>query len=154
MNHTSVIFLLDDQIPVRAMRVSYEQSDAHSKNSIKKTLDPDIAVGDFVLVETGTRWGATICKVVAADVEVDLDSDEQVKWIFAKVDLKRRDELIAMEKKLIEAVKEGERRDRKQQLRESLGIVDNKDIRALVAPVIEGERSTPNHQPSSPDDTR
>ncbi len=135
MNYSTVIFLLDDEIPIRAMRVSYEENGR--KDTIKKTLDQDLKVEDFVLVETGTRYGATVCKIAAADVEVDLESDEEIGWIFAKADMEALENIKAMERSMINTVKEGEKKRKKEALKESLGGAVQENLKAIAAPVID-----------------
>lgn len=135
MNYSTVIFLLDDEIPIRAMLISYEENGR--KDTIKKTLDQDIKTGDFVLVETGTRHGATVCKVAAADVEVDLESDDEIGWIFATVDMDALDKIKSMERMMIDQVKEGEKRRKKDALKESLGAAVQDSLKAIAAPVVD-----------------
>lgn len=129
-NTTTVLFLIRDDL--RAIRVSYD--DGKSRESIKKTFLRDIAVGDFVTVETDTRWSATVCKVVAVDVEVDLDSTEKVGWIFGKVDMAELDRLKAVEAKSLEIIREAELRKRKRELRDTLMAECRAELMQIAGP--------------------
>lgn len=126
MNYSNVILLICDE--ARAVRVSYEDN---SKTTIKKTIDPEIKVGDYVNVETGTRWNMTVCKVVEVDVEVDFDSDEDLGWIISKVDLAQFDDIKAQELAAIQAIKEDEKRKKRESIQEQLRGVVNPTLAAL-----------------------
>lgn len=92
MDASKIVFLINDQ--VKLIRVSYEPHneslgnvpkeanaylkerlvpEADSKKYLFKTLIQDLAVGDYVVVETGTRHGMTVCKVLEIDLDVDFD---------------------------------------------------------------------------------
>lgn len=117
MNSSTVLFLVNDDL--RAIRVSYEDG-SKNKETIKKTFLHDLKVGDYVLVETGTRWMATVCKVVAVDVEVDLDTTDEVGWIFAKAELDELSRLKEQESAALSIIREAERRRRKAELRDNI----------------------------------
>lgn len=138
-NYSTVFFLVDDEVPIRGIRVQYE--DGGSNPTIKKTFDSDIKKGDFVLVETGTRWGATICKVLEVDVEVDIDTTDKIGWIFGVADLDELDRLKDMEKQMTERIKEGQKAQKKQALLKSLGGTISSDIKSIAAPLISPEKS-------------
>lgn len=127
MNFSNVLFLVSDD--VRAIRVSYE--DAGKNQTIKKTLDHTITVGDFVVVETNTRWNMTVCKVTAVDVEVDFDSDDQIGWIVAKVDIAAFDAIKEQERRAVELIREAERREKKEGLRVTLEKYTGAELKAL-----------------------
>jgi len=127
MNFSNVLFLVSDD--VRAIRVSYE--DAGKNQTIKKTLDHTITVGDFVVVETNTRWNMTVCKVTAVDVEVDFDSDDQIGWIVAKVDIAAFDAIKEQERRAVELIREAERREKKEGLRATLEKYTGAELKAL-----------------------
>lgn len=82
MNYTTAIFLISDQ--ARAVNVTYE-SDDDAPRTMFKTLDPNIKVDDFVTVPTDTRHHMTVCKVVEVDVEPDLETSKEMKWIVGVV---------------------------------------------------------------------
>ena len=82
MNYSMAIFLISNQ--ARAISVTYE-ADEKAAKTIFKTLDPSIAVGDYVVVQTDTRHQMTVCKVVETDIEPDFNSIALMKWIIGKV---------------------------------------------------------------------
>lgn len=126
MNYSNVILLICDD--ARAIRVSYEDN---SKTTIKKTIDPHIKKGDYVVVETGTRWNMTVCKVVETDVEVDFDSDEELGWIIERVDMDRFDNIKVQETAAIQAIKEDEKRKKREAIQAQLRDVTNPALSAL-----------------------
>lgn len=117
MNSSTVLFLVNDAL--RAVRVAYEDG-GRSKETIKKTFIADLMPGEYVLVETSTRWSATVCKIVKTDVEVDLESDESVGWVFARVDMAELDRLKDEESRAVSIIREAERREKKERLRETI----------------------------------
>ena len=92
-NYSKAIFLFAED-DARALLVDYQpkienagpDADPRHRDNWKmvKTLDPDIKKGDFVVVETDTRWGMTVVRVCETDVEPDLDEDEPIKWVVGK----------------------------------------------------------------------
>lgn len=126
MNYSNVILLISDV--ARAILVSYEDS---SKPSIKKTIDPNVSVGDYVVVETDTRWNMTVCKVKEVDVEVDFEDEKHLGWIIAKVDLEQFDDIKAQENAAIAAIKEDENREKRERIQTQLRKAAGGKVRAL-----------------------
>jgi hypothetical protein len=128
MNYSNVLFLITDKL--RAIRVSYE--DGAKNHTIKKTFDPLVKVNDFVIVETNTRHNMTVCKVVAVDVEVDFNSDEQLGWIIARVDMEEFDRIKKQEMDAVSIIKEAEKAEQKQELRRKVMNIAGASLNALT----------------------
>ena len=133
MNYSKAIFLISDE--TRAVNVTYEQGDNASR-TLFKTLDPDIAVGDYVVVQTCTRHHMTVCKVVETDVDVDFDGDEDIKWIVGTVHTADFDDLVRQEQDAITKIKSAEKRRRRKELKAAL-LEDAEEIKAL--PIYSGD---------------
>ena len=89
-------FLTDDLC--RAIRVNYDPDrNAGRREEEFKTVDPDIQVGDVVVIPTDTRHKATCVKVVAVDIDIDIESNEPIKWIIDRVDMEGYQERVAIE---------------------------------------------------------
>lgn len=129
MNYTTAILLIRKD--VRVVTVSYEADPVTGKaigNLYSfKTVDPDLKVGDFVVVPTETRHNATVCRVELVDVEVDFDSNVKLKWIISKLDKSHYDEIVAKEEEIIVSVKKAEKRRRQEELAEKL-LADNPEL--------------------------
>ena len=129
MNYTTAILLIRKD--VRVVTVSYEADPVTGKaigtQYSFKTVDPTLEVGDYVVVPTSTRHNATVCRVEAVDVEVDFDSNAQLKWIISKLDKSHYDEIVAKEEEIIVSVKKAEKRRRQEELAEKL-IADNPEL--------------------------
>lgn len=146
MNYSTAVMLVNANI--KAMRTIYQPENASQKNSQQrytfKTIDENIKVGDLVLVPTDTRFGFTVNEVVEAnvEVEVDFDSNVQMKWIVGKVDLQAYEKILAMEATMIDAIKTGELRKRREDIKKNTldaftnGELDKLDIAKLGAPAI------------------
>ena len=126
MNYSTAIFL-DEKSEVRAIAVTYEEIHTDQDTTkmmpytapylstdklpagaiVKKTLDQSIKVGDFVVVPTNTRHQMTVCKVVAVDVEVDLDSSAECHWVIAKIDTAKFETVRQQEAAFIAALRRG-----------------------------------------------
>lgn len=137
MNSSTVLFLVNDAL--RAVRVSYEDG-GKSKETIKKTFIQDLKPGEYVLVETGTRWLATVCKVVEFDVEVDLDSDAEVGWVFARADVAELERLKTEEAAALSIIREAEKRKRKAALRATILDQCGDQLKALPSYRVSGAR--------------
>ena len=151
-NRSLAVFLLDVK-GLRAVNVTYEGFDPHTKKPVGnltlfKTMIADLAVGDLVLVPTGTRVGFTAVQVAELDVEPDLESTKEVGWIVAKLDISAYAGLIAKEKQLISAINDADKRARQEELKKRLlGNVDPStlpviDLTALPAPKDDGAASS------------
>lgn len=125
MNYSKTVFLINDA--ARAVVCSYDDRSCNDKTF--KTLDPDIQEDDYVVVPTSTRHGFTCVKVVETDVNLDLDSSEQIDWIVGKVDIDAHEKRVYDEKKAINTVKSAEQRRKREELRESLKL----DAQAMQA---------------------
>lgn len=127
MDASKIVFLINDQ--VRLIRVSYEAQPADIQNVTAgyapkfynfKTLDQSIKVGDFVVVETGTRHGLTVCKVEEVDLDVDFDDGISLKWAFQRVDAVNMETIRSAEAEAIAAAKRAELKRKRAQLREGI----------------------------------
>lgn len=142
MNHSTAVFLINDQ--VRAISCMYEDPEI-CKNALRyvfKSLDPNIKVGDFVIVPTDTRWKMTVVRVMEVDVEPDLESNIQFQWIIGIVSCADYDLIKMKEESAIEMIKRAEKRQKREELRKALAL-DAEAIAALpishVAQIEEGE---------------
>ncbi|HEY8066576.1 MAG TPA: hypothetical protein VIF40_17905 [Methylosinus sp.] len=130
MNYTTAVFLINKN--VRAIRAIYEADEGGKKapRETFKTLDQDIVVGDFVIVESGTRHNMTLVKVVEVDVDVDFDSVLPMKWVVDVVDATGHAGVLAKEEQAIQAIKSAELRKKRDDLRAAL-ILDQEALTAL-----------------------
>jgi hypothetical protein len=120
MDASKVVFLINDQ--VRLIRVTYEKDDVPVLNSSKreycfKTMDQAVQVGDYVVVETSTRHGLTVCQVSAVDLDVDFDDGVALKWAFQRVDSENVKSILASEEEAVAAAKRAELKRKRIQLR-------------------------------------
>lgn len=119
MNSSTAIFLINPH--ARAVNCIYE-SDANKSQTpyTFKTLDQDIKVGDLVVVPTDTRHNLTVVKVVEVDVDLDIDTPNQIKWVIGKVDLETHNDLLAMETDALAKIKASQLRKKREQLAKDL----------------------------------
>lgn len=115
MHHSKIIFLVDDG--VKAIQAQYEP---RGKIETFKTLMPNVAVGDIVVVESDTRFNFTTVKVTEVDCEPDMESPLPVKWALTRLDMGAVKELRGREATVVAKVQQAERQRRKQQLRETM----------------------------------
>lgn len=136
MNYSTIVFLINKN--VRAILATYE-ADEKSPREMFKTLDPELAVGDLIIVPTITRHGMTVCKVVEVDVEVDFDATVQVKWVVGKVEKTAYEQTISQEGVAIQTIKSAEARKKREELRASILADSVEDIKALPISVMNGD---------------
>lgn len=130
MNYSTAVFLINRDM--RAMVCEYDPTNGDNLGSgtyhnasakidgknraVFKTLDKDIKKDDYVVVQTNTRHCMTVVKVVETDVNVDLDSPTEVKWIVMKVDRTQHEKILADERAAVEAIKRAEFNKRRQDM--------------------------------------
>ena len=131
MNYSTAIFIVkEDQ--VRAIACQYEKVEENRSAKVVtfKSLDKSIKVGDIVVVPSHTRHNFTTNKVVAVDVEVDLESTQKMDWIVARMDDDDYKVILAQEEEIIKKVKSAELRKKKADLFQNLK-ADQEAIEAL-----------------------
>lgn len=151
MNYSTAIFLINEN--VRAVMCAYENKE-NAPKTMFKTVDPDIKEGDFVIVQSSTRHGMTVVKVVDTDPEIepDFDSNEELKWIVGTIDLEDFEELKKMEDDAIVAIKKAEKRKKRDDLRKTLMADYEETIKELPIAGAGGETASltaPTPPPSS-----
>lgn len=139
MNYTAAIFLINKQ--VRGVTVTYDPADKTGQGFTFKTLDPAIIVDDLVIIPTGTRHGFTVAKVNAIDVDVDLDSAIEYKWLAGKFSSKSYEEILEQEKLAIAKIKSAEIRKKRDDMREALFKDQEETLKAL--PMYTNEEEIP-----------
>lgn len=120
MNYSTALFLINKNLRgVLCTYENYEKPKATDK-VMYKTLDPDIKVGDYVIVPTTTRHNMTVVRVTDVDVEPDFDSDKEVKFIVGKVDKTEYDVIRIQEDQAIETMKAAEATSKREELKKKL----------------------------------
>jgi len=132
-NLSTAIFLVNQN--VRAIKAIYEKQEVapHPEvpRTIFKTFDPDIAVGDLLVVPTNTRHNMTVVKVVEVDVEVDLESPTLIDWVVSKISLKDYQNILSGEKEMLDLVKSAEKRRKQEALKAAIFSDQQDKISAL-----------------------
>ncbi len=143
MNYSLAVLLLNDNC--RAVKAIYEPDPAPGtaiglpraevprvKRELFKTFDETVAVGDIVMVPSSTRHNVTAVKVVETDVEWDVHTSGDVKWIIGKVDQTEFTRLKEMEEAAISAIKESEKTAARKKMRtEMLQHMDEAAIKQI-----------------------
>lgn len=147
MNYSTAIFLINDN--VRAVMCAYESKE-HAPQTMFKTMDQTIKEGDFVIVQSGTRHGMTVVKVVDTDPEIepDFESREELKWIIGTIDLEDFEALKSQEDEAITAIKKAEKRKKRADLRKTLMADYEETINEL--PIAERSEGVALEPPASP----
>lgn len=122
MNYSRAIFLISEQ--VRCVLVTYEPDnltgDKRAERVSYKTFDRTLKPGDYVVVPTNTRWGMTVCRIEAVDVEPDLETDKHMDWIIGKVNRADFEDITRQEDDAIAKIKSAEKRRKREELRKAL----------------------------------
>lgn len=137
MNYTRAIFLISDD--VRAVDVTYEPDD-NAPRTTYKTFDRNIRVDDYVVVPTNTRHKMTVCKVVAVDVDPDLESAAEMNWIIGVVDRADFEDITRQENEAVDKIKAAEKRRKREELRKSL-LADMADDEIKALPIAQSVES-------------
>ena len=136
MNYSTMAFLADDK--VRAISCVFKPKDIlkeEQQHYTYKTTDDTIKVGDLVIVQGGNDrskgFGFNIVEVVETDVEVDLHSHLNFKWVVHIVDASVLERTLENEKALIKEIKNRELASKREKFKEVLGI-DKLDLPKLT----------------------
>lgn len=147
MNYSTAIFLINTK--ARAVLGVYNPDEPHKK-TLYKTLDSNIAVDDFVLVQTDTRHKMTVVKVVEVDVDFDLESSQKVTWVLSKIDLTIAEKLMGLEESAISQIKKAELRQKRDNLRDALFKDHTETLKTLeIAHMGEEQTSLPSPEPTT-----
>ena len=141
MNDSLIVFLLSDKC--RAINCSYEvKSNGKGLEPFYtfKSMDPNISVGDYVVVPTDTRHNMTICRVEEVDVEVNFDSTHDYKWIICPVLMAAHADVIQQEALAISKKHSAEKRRRRVELRKDL--LADTDTELTSLPIYDHENGT------------
>ena len=129
MNLSTAVLLMNDKC--RVIEATYmpdpegEQRDPvtnekMAKRELFKTFDEAIKIGDVLIVPSSTRHKITTVKVTDVDVDWDPDCSTEIKWIIGTVDLAHFEELKALDEKMFKVIKDAEKTDKRNKLREKL----------------------------------
>lgn len=132
MNYSSAIFLVNDA--ARAIAISYDvEPDGKGKRpfTVFKSLDPSLAVGQYVTIPTDTRHGMTVVRIEEVNVDVDQASPVQLQWIIGPVQTDTYKAILAQEASGIAKIKSAEKLAAQKELRAKL-LADNPDIQSLA----------------------
>lgn len=137
MNQSASVMLFEEN-GVRPVRVEYDPDNAGNNKGAMHThffkcVDPEVEKGDLVIIQTSTRQGFTIAKVVAigyADVPVDFEDQTNWQWVGGKFDVGGFKDILETEKKLIGLVAEANANMMRAKLQEAMGLskVSFKDV--------------------------
>ena len=136
MNYSTAIFLINKH--ARAVKATYEAEDNAPAN-VFKTLDPNVSVGDYILVPTNTRHKMTVCKVKEVDVDIDLEAPGEVQWVIGIIDTTMYQQLLAQEAQAIQKIKSAELRKKRDELSKALFADHIEDLKALPISAINGD---------------
>lgn len=154
-NYTTAVFLISDK--VRGINCSYE-IDADGK-PVKiytfKTFDDGLRPGDLVVVPTDTRHKFTVVRVEEVDVEVDVESRIEMKWIAGKFEPASYERVLHDEQAMVAKVKEAKKEARRRELKDELLATMSEEDRAkllLSGPSDETLTPPPGPPPGEDDD--
>lgn len=128
MNYSTAVMLINKNI--RAVKLEYQPDDPSPK--IFKTLLTDLKIGDFVVVESDTRFKMTTVKVIELDCDVDFDSSKHMGWVVGKINVADHDKIRKLETEAINLIRKGELKKRKEEiLKNTLDAVTAEDLAKL-----------------------
>ncbi len=117
-NYSKAIFLINED-NARAVLCAYEAGE-RAATTMFKTLDPRIAVDDYVVVPTDTRHKMTVVRVIDVDVEPDVTDDVQIDWIIGCVDRADYEALKNQEDAAVSAIKAAQRKREQDELKQTM----------------------------------
>jgi len=123
MNYSTAILLINPAC--RAIKAIYDQDPTdenkpRAKRTLFKTFDPSIKAGDIAMVPSTTRHMVTTVKVTDVDVEWDVHSCEEVKWVIGVIDQAEYISLKSQEEAAINQIKESEKTFERNELKKKM----------------------------------
>lgn len=121
MNYSTAILLINPSC--RAIKAIYEPDvtdGLRNKRTLFKTFDPSVKVGDIVMVPSTTRHKVTTVKVTDVDVEWDVHTCEEVKWVIGVIDQAEYISLKSQEEAAINQIKESEKTFERNELKKKM----------------------------------
>ena len=118
MHDSNRIFLASDT--VRAVKGIFEtdvNNQPTAKREFFKTFNASLKVGDLVNVETSTRHGVSVIKIVEVDVDIDVESNEPTRWIIGKVETAEYEKFRTMEADMVSEMKKAELKAKRDDMR-------------------------------------
>jgi hypothetical protein len=158
--HKSIItFALDDSL--RGFKAAYDPNDMTNgpdggrvlKTWFFKSFDPDLKEGDLCVVETSTRWGKTVVKIIEADVTPDFEADIDVKWILSVVDQESYKSMVERETYLVNKVQVAQQAKKRLEIRANLlsGMdAEEANLTMLGAPPVNMGKTPLTPRPAAP----
>lgn len=129
MNQSAAVMLFEEN-GVRPCKVEYDPDNGYNNKGAQHThffkcRDPEVKKDDLVIVQTTTRHGFTVAKVVAigvADVPINFEDNTQWLWIAQKFDKAEFDQMLDSEKKLTGMVAEANANKMRNDLKAAMGL--------------------------------
>jgi len=123
MNYSTAILLINPAC--RAIKAIYEpdptdENRPRAKRTLFKTFDRSIKAGDIAMVPSTTRHMVTTVKVTDVDVEWDVHSCEEVKWVIGVIDQAEYISLKSQEEAAINQIKESEKTFERNELKKKM----------------------------------
>jgi len=134
MHNDRKVLLINDDIKV--IRSAY---DAHEDASTTefKTFNADLAVGDLILVPTGTRHKLAVNKIIEVDVKADWESSSPLPWVAGKVDNQEYVHCLAQEATILEAMKDADKNKRAKEIKQAMvDSVEDGVLQITAAPAV------------------
>ena len=117
-NPSIAVFLMEGS-QARAIAVNFDPADKHNRE-LFKTFDQSIKVDDVVLFPTASRVGFSTGIVVETDVDFDLNTTKEVRWLAGVVDTKAHARLVEQDKELGSMIRKSELRRKRTEMREAV----------------------------------
>ena len=123
MNYSTAILLINPAC--RAIKAIYEpdpsdENRPRAKRTLFKTFDRSIKAGDIAMVPSTTRHMVTTVKVTDVDVEWDVHTCEEVKWVIGVIDQAEYISLKSQEEAAINQIKESEKTFERNELKKKM----------------------------------
>lgn len=130
-NKSLAVFLTNPE--VRGIKACYEtdQNGNPLDSKLYKTFDPDIKVGDLIVVPANTRLGFTTNKVVEVDVLPDFETRTEVNWIAGRADLSLYKSCQEQENEMLNKIRAAEQEEKRKALMESMKASLGGDLTAI-----------------------
>lgn len=157
MNFNTAIFLVNSHC--RALSLAYEAYDENGidpntskpvHTDVFKTLDRTIRKGDLVLGETQSRHKLCVYRVVAEDIEIDLEYSKPIRWVVGKV-THNLEELRRMEDDMQAMIRRKDKEKKRAELAETMMKDYGDELKNLRISHVSGSTLAPPGPPMPPE---
>lgn len=132
-NHTQFILVVSEKVKVAKVSWSKEEEEKGVFKFYKYLDDLNLQPDDKVVIQTNSRWGLAVGKVIETDNEHELSPSAEIDWIVDRIDTESYEDMLDTEKNIIkQAAKARKQKEREEAKAEMKAYMEASDTVPLL----------------------